>query len=131
MKRDRNDDRLEVLLRSQGGAPLRPELRRSVLDAVAKLPDPELLPVAPRPKLALWLALGLLTMALGAVAVAMPHLSLTLAAWQWELSDLSLALSIGGAALSVSLLTVICAMAGAVMLTGLGIYSRRNHLIGA
>ena len=41
------------------------------------------------------------------------------------------ALTIGGAALSVSLLTVLCAMAGAVMLTALGIYGRRNHLIGA
>jgi hypothetical protein len=124
-------DRIEALLRRQGATPLRGDFRRGVLDAIAQLPDPELLPVAPKPRLALWLAFGLIAMLLGAVAVAMPHLSLTLAAWQWELSDLSVALSVGGAVLSVSLVTVICAMAGAGILTALGIYGRRNHLIGA
>jgi hypothetical protein len=128
---NRDDQRIEALLRSRGGAPLRADFKRCVLDAVAQLPDPELLPVAPRPRLALWFAAGVLSVLLGVVATALPHLSLTLAAWQWELSDLSVALSIGGAALSVSLLTVLCAMAGAVLLTALGIYGRRNHLIGA
>src|SRR5687767_16036180 len=112
MTQEGRPDRIEALLRSQRGVVLRDDFRRGVLDAVAYLPDPELLPVTSRPRLTLWLAGGLLTMVLGVLAVAMPHLSLTLAAWQWELSDLSVALSVGGAVLSVSMVTVICAMAG-------------------
>lgn len=124
-------DRIEAVLRSQRGAPLSDGFRRGVLDAISRLPDPELVPVASKPRLTLWLALGALTVILGIVAVAMPHMSLTLAAWQWELSDLSVAMSVGGAVLSASLVTVICAMVGAMVLTVLGIYGRRNHLIGA
>jgi hypothetical protein len=124
-------DKIEALLRSQRGAQLSHGFRRGVLDAISHLPDPELLPAAPRPRLTLWLALGTLTVIFGVVAVALPHVSLTLAAWQWELSDLSVAMSVGGAVLSVSLLTVICAMVGVTVITALGIYGRRNHLIGA
>ena len=131
MTRSGQNDRIEALLRQQRGVALEPQFRRGVLDAIAHLPDPELLPVTARPRLTLWLAMGVLTVILGAVAIAVPHVSLTLAAWQWELSDLSVALSVGGAVLSVSLLTLLCAAAGGAMLTALGIYGRRNHLIGA
>ncbi len=119
------------MLHRQRGVELSPEFRRGVLDAISRLPDPELLPASPRLRLALMLAAGLLTVVLGALSLALPHHSATLAAWQWELSDTSLALSVGGVALSASLLSLLCAAMGAAVLTVLGVYGKRNHLIGA
>jgi hypothetical protein len=138
------DERIEQLLRKQHGVALSPDFRRDVLAAVAKLPDPGLLPgfVAaasssrtaagmPPPQLIFALAAGVLVMALGALLLVAPHFSATLAAWQWELADTTLALNIGGAALSASLLSLLCAGLGGALLTLLGMYGRRNHLLGA
>src|SRR5687767_27640 len=128
---ENRQDRIEALLRQQRGIELSPQFRRGVLEAIGRLPDPELLLAARVPRLALWLSCGLLTVLLGALSLAVPHYSATLAAWQWELSDLSVALSVGGLALSASLLSIVVAAAGAAVLTALGIYGRRNHLLGA
>lgn len=131
MKRNAQQDRIQTLLRAQRGAQLSPQFRRAVLDAVASLPDPGLLPEARQPRLALWLAAGLVTLMLGALSLALPHYSATLAAWQWELSDLNVALSFGSVALSASLLSILVASVGAAVITLLGWYGRRNHLLGA
>jgi len=131
MNSNRQPDRMEQLLRSQRGVGLSPAFRREVMESISHLPDPELLPALRRPRLTLMLTIGVLTLLLGAVALAVPHYSATLAAWQWELDDLNVALSVGGTALSASLLSLLCVAAGASVLTALGVYGRRNHLIGA
>ena len=131
MTRNGQPERIETLLRSQRGVQLSPQFRSGVLDAISRLPDPELLAVDRRPCFSLWLACGLLTIILGALSLSAPQFSATLAAWQWELTDLSVALSLGGTVLSASLLSILIAAAGFTVLTVVGIYGRRNHLIGA
>jgi hypothetical protein len=124
-------ERLEQVLRAAGPAPLAPGFKRGVLDAIGRLPDPALIPAAPRLPLKLYAALAAVVVVLGALALILPETSTTLAAWQWDLSQTSVALSIGETALSASLLSVVCTLVATAVLTAVGMYGKRNHLIGA
>src|SRR5438128_1597952 len=112
-------DLLESLLRAQRGVALSAGFRRGVLDAIARV---ELvhLPAVPRFHAHLGIALGALLILLGAAALLLPGWSTTLAAWQWELSDTNLAVTVGGTALSASLLSVLGLAAIAMVFAAVG-----------
>jgi len=135
---DRKLEGVERLLREQGAARLSQDFRRSVMDAIAVLPDPELLPppaaqrdwrwflslIGPGDKLGIGLTLLLIAVA------SLPQTQLWLAAMSWEWGDLMVRLSVGDVALSASIGTMLAVGLGALMMAGVGIYSSRNHLIG-
>lgn len=140
MKNERDKlDRVERLLRAQAPAPLSAGFKRNVLQSIAQLPDPEL--VAPPQGLA-GLARGLRLLSagelvaiglvvLGTVIAFLPQTSSVIESWHWELASLDLSLSIGGMALSGSLLSILAVALTAVFMAGVGAYASRNHLIGA
>ena len=139
---NRHDDRklegVERLLREQQPQQLGAEFRRNVMDAIAVLPDPELLPppaaqrdwrwflslIGTTEKLGIGLALLLIVLA------CLPQTQLWLAAMSWEWGDLMVSLNVGDIALSASIGTMLAVGLGALMMAGVGIYSSRNHLIG-
>jgi hypothetical protein len=132
-------DRVERLLRAQAPAPLSADFKRNIMGSIARLPDPEL--VAPPQGLAgLTRGLRLLSageliaigmVVLGLVIMLLPGTGGVIESWRWELASLDLSLSIGGIALSCSLLSIIAVGLCAVFMFGVGAYASRNHLIGA
>jgi hypothetical protein len=132
-------DRVELLLRQHGAAPLSAGFKRDVLQAIAHLPDPEL--VTPQRGIAgLVRAMRLLSagelvaiglVLLGLVITLIPSVGNVLTGWHWELASLDVSISIGSMALSGSLLSMIAIVIGAAFMAGVGAYATRNHLIGA
>jgi hypothetical protein len=135
---DRKLEGVERLLREQGSQGFGPEFRRNVMDAIAVLPDPELLPppaaqrdwrwflslIGPFERTGMALTLALILLAL------LPQSQVWLAAMSWEWGDLMVSLNVGDAVLSASIGTMLAAGLGALLMAGVGIYSSRNHLIG-
>lgn len=135
---DNRAERVEQLLRRQGGTALSPNFRRNVMAAVSRLPEPQVYAAA-RPRDLLY-ALRLLTtgeriglgLALCAVvALLLPGAGDLFALAELELSDFTVDLSVGGVALSASLLSVIAVTLGVLFMAGVGAFASRNHLIGA
>lgn len=130
--------KVEQLLRAEGGCTLSPDFKRRVMDTVRTLPPPELL--APRRSWRDWIyALRLLSsgekvaaglLAAGVLVLLIPGAAGLLSLWQWELSDLMLSVSIGETVASASLLSVIATAAGAAFVTGAGAYAAKHNLIG-
>jgi hypothetical protein len=130
---------VERLLRQCGPAPLRADFKHNVLQAIAQLPDPELL-AAPRGWSGLALSLRLLSagelvaigiVVLGLLFTLLPGISDALESWHWELASLDLSIGIGDMALSCSVLSIIAVAVGAAFMAGVGAYASRNRLIGA
>lgn len=131
--------KVERLLSAQAPAPLSADFKRNLMQSIAHLPDPEL--IAPPHGLAgLSRSLRLLSpgelvaigmVVLGLVIALLPGANSVIESWHWELASLDLSLSIGGIALSGSLLSIIAVALGAAFMAGVGAYASRNHLIGA
>jgi hypothetical protein len=132
-------EKLEALLREQPAALLSPQFQRNVLAAVSRLPEPALLASPARGRDLLYalrllstgerIGLGLALCAL--VALALPSVSDALALAEWDLADFTVSFSIGGTALSASLLSVLAVALGVVFMAAVGAFASRNHLLGA
>jgi hypothetical protein len=131
--------RIEQMLRDEPGVALSPEFKRKVLAAVARFPRPELT-APPAGLTGLRYATRLLSptqlvvlvlMALGLAGLLLPGASDLLTLWNWKLADLQVSLSFGEQVVSASLLSLIAVAAGLLFMTGIGVYSTRNKLIGA
>lgn len=124
-------ERVERVLREHGPAELSAQFRAGVLDAVQALPPAELLAPATAPRQAVLVAIAAVLLLLGTLALVMPTGSGWLAAWQLELSDLSLALTVGESVLTASLLSIVALLLGAGFMTCIGIYGVKHRLISA
>lgn len=136
---ERKEQLVEQLLRAERGVELAPDFRQRVMARIGHLPIPELL--SPRRGWRDWIyalrllsngekiALGLIFA--GVIVMLIPGAGELLLAAQWELAGLELTLNIGETVVSASLASVIAVLAGALVMTGLGAYAARNHLIGA
>jgi len=132
-------ERLERRLRGHGGVALSGAFKRNVMDAVARLPEPQAIAPASPQRGGLYL-LRLLTtgekVIIGAVLVGLAALCLP-GALDWidsvgfSLSNSELALSIGDTVLSASVLSVIAFAVVGVFLMAFGAYGSRNKLLGA
>jgi hypothetical protein len=136
---DRKVEQVEALLGRQRGATLSPQFKRNVMVAIDRLPEPSLLSPPARARDLLYalrllstgerIGLGLALCAI--VALAWPGMGDMLVLAEWELSDFTVNLSVGGTALSASLLSVLAVSLGVVFMVGVGAFASRNHLIGA
>lgn len=137
-KQDHRLDDVEQLLREHGPQELSAEFRRNVMQAIEALPDPELLPPpAPQRDWRWFLSLmgtgeklGLCLTLLALILAFTPQFQIWLAALNWQWGDMMVSLNLGDVALSASIGTLLAVALGAIVMTGVGIYSSRNHLIG-
>jgi hypothetical protein len=138
-KQKRKEERLEQLLRSGGGVELSGAFKRNIMDAVAKLPEPQF--IAPPSAGRGWLdLLRLLTtgekVIVGAVVVVLASLFIP-GALDWidsvgfSLSNAEVALSVGGTVLSASMLSIVAFGVCGALLAACGAYGARHRLIGA
>lgn len=135
---ERNEKRIEELLRSERQSLLPDDFTSKLMAEVNKLPAPALAKPATSwgdllyslrllgtgEKVAAALVL------LGVAAIFLPGFSEVLAVWDWELSDMTVSMTIGETAASASLMSVLTISAGAVFMVGAGAYSMRSGMVG-
>jgi hypothetical protein len=138
MPTEKQMERLEQLLRAQRGPELSGTFKRSVMEAVGRLPEPQAI-APPTPRRGGLEFLRLLTtgekVLLGAVLVTVAALFIP-GALDWidavgfSLNNAEVALSVGDTVLSASLLSIVAIGIAGAFLAAFGAYGARHKLIG-